>query len=530
MAITLGLVEAIDSNGVYVSMPGSRGVLRGPYKALSTVAAGTTVLVASTDDGEQLVVGAAPGDMGAVSVLSFGARGDDVSDDTAAVQAAVDAAIASGGVVTFPPGVYKVTSAITVNGPVTLTGTGTIHQTASAHGLVITGDGVTVEGLTLTGRHSGAVSLDVDEDAIRAFGASAASPLSRLTVRTVTISGWGMYGVNAKWVDGFAVTGCDISRIGYAGVLATSALNGTISGNRISDVGPGSSGNMYGVALSREETDSLLTDPHCADVVVSNNIVSGIAWEGLDTHGGLRITFTGNMIRDCYVGIAVGESDNSSNDGTWAPKDVVVSNNVIDSSVDDGSAGYGVTFVGAPGATSADPATDYATGVVSGNVIRGHGTESSSTSGAIYVRNTEGLVVSGNVIERPSPLAVVAYYDNRGLTCLGNAVTDVWSDTHTDPSAVGLLSDNNTGVMTGNVLRSGDKSATYLNVNGIRNGVGSAGGCDVRVGVNSFDATNFTSSYSGVQPEITGSRGGNAALSSLLTALEDLGLILDSSS
>ena len=57
MAITLGLVEAVDDNGVYVTMPGSRGVLRGPYKALATVVAGDTVLVASTDDGEQVVVG-----------------------------------------------------------------------------------------------------------------------------------------------------------------------------------------------------------------------------------------------------------------------------------------------------------------------------------------------------------------------------------------------------------------------------------------------------------------------------------------
>ena len=57
MAITLGLVEAIDSNGVYVSMPGMRGVLRGPYATLQVVAGGDRVLVVTTDDGENVIVG-----------------------------------------------------------------------------------------------------------------------------------------------------------------------------------------------------------------------------------------------------------------------------------------------------------------------------------------------------------------------------------------------------------------------------------------------------------------------------------------
>ena len=59
MAITLGLVEAIDSNGVYVSMPGSRGVLRGPYLTLQDVAVGDRVLTVTTDDGETVIVGLA---------------------------------------------------------------------------------------------------------------------------------------------------------------------------------------------------------------------------------------------------------------------------------------------------------------------------------------------------------------------------------------------------------------------------------------------------------------------------------------
>ncbi len=59
MAITLGLVEAVDDNGVYVSMPGSRGVLRGPYETVQNVTAGDKVLMVTTDDGDNVIVGLA---------------------------------------------------------------------------------------------------------------------------------------------------------------------------------------------------------------------------------------------------------------------------------------------------------------------------------------------------------------------------------------------------------------------------------------------------------------------------------------
>jgi hypothetical protein len=118
MAITLGLVEAVDDNGVYVSMPGSRGVLRGPYRSLSSVAVGVTALVTSTDDGEQVVAGVV-GNGDSVSVKAFGAKGDGVTDDTFAIRSALDAANAlrvvglggniyrPGATVVFPPGRYS---------------------------------------------------------------------------------------------------------------------------------------------------------------------------------------------------------------------------------------------------------------------------------------------------------------------------------------------------------------------------------------------------------------------------------------
>ena len=118
---TFGIVTAVDADGVYVSMPGATNVLRGPYKTLATVAVGNTVLLASTDEGEQVIAGPVNGESGVYNVRAFGAQGDGVADDTAAIQAAIDAINGdeslAGGTVLLPYGVYRITDGLVVNRP-----------------------------------------------------------------------------------------------------------------------------------------------------------------------------------------------------------------------------------------------------------------------------------------------------------------------------------------------------------------------------------------------------------------------------
>jgi hypothetical protein len=57
-------------------------------------------------------------------VKAYGAIGDGTTDDTAAIQAAIDAAATLGGVVFFPSGTYKLTSAIQLKSKVILRGSG----------------------------------------------------------------------------------------------------------------------------------------------------------------------------------------------------------------------------------------------------------------------------------------------------------------------------------------------------------------------------------------------------------------------
>lgn len=103
----------------------------------------------------------------AVNVKWFGAKGDGVTDDTAAIQAAIDAAnTARGGVVFFPHGIYKITSSIVINtAKIILIGSGyTVNSdTASRAATVILKSG-NFDGIVLAVAGAGVSNLQVDGD------------------------------------------------------------------------------------------------------------------------------------------------------------------------------------------------------------------------------------------------------------------------------------------------------------------------------------------------------------------------------
>ena len=65
-----------------------------------------------------------------VSVIDYGAVGDGVTDDTAAIQAAINAISSTGGLVYIPPGIYKTTASITIPNGITLQGASFNKQTS----------------------------------------------------------------------------------------------------------------------------------------------------------------------------------------------------------------------------------------------------------------------------------------------------------------------------------------------------------------------------------------------------------------
>jgi Pectate lyase superfamily protein len=93
-------------------------------------------------------------------VTVFGAKGDSQTDDSEAIQAAVDAAgVQHGGVVWIPPGVYQIRSTITVSNQVMIAGCGWNPWDSGGRGsiLYVTGH----EGSALTILGGGTVVRDI---------------------------------------------------------------------------------------------------------------------------------------------------------------------------------------------------------------------------------------------------------------------------------------------------------------------------------------------------------------------------------
>lgn len=126
----------------------------------------------------------------------FGAAGDNVTDDTAALQAALDAcATAGGGTVYFPRGEYVISSALTVHNRTKLIGDGdyvtNIRQTVlDEHGLV--GDAliyIAIENLRLTG-----AGLAIGNGQGMVF----TTEFDYCLMRDVTVTNWGSTGINIE--------------------------------------------------------------------------------------------------------------------------------------------------------------------------------------------------------------------------------------------------------------------------------------------------------------------------------------------
>jgi hypothetical protein len=100
-----------------------------------------------------LLLAVASGITQAASVTSYGAMGDGVSDDTAALQKATNAT--TSGTLTFPAGTYKISRALILRSNVTYQGQGRAVITGTNGGSIMTlpwdGSNITIGGLTFDG-------------------------------------------------------------------------------------------------------------------------------------------------------------------------------------------------------------------------------------------------------------------------------------------------------------------------------------------------------------------------------------------
>lgn len=222
----------------------------------------------------------------------------------ASLQAAIDS-VAAGGTLNLT-GLTFTTNA-TINKALTIIG-GTLNYSGTGAGLTITANNVTVQGMTLNG--PGAGTYHQNNSAIRVVGTKVAR-LTGIVIDTNTITGWGACGVDAFYTTGQDIKGNTITTVAYCGVEVHSALNGYVRNNTITDVGigdpygavsPSGQYNAYGITCTRDSG----SDDQSNGVTVSGNTVDNVPnWHGLDTHAGIAIAWTSNIVTRTNRGLFI---------------------------------------------------------------------------------------------------------------------------------------------------------------------------------------------------------------------------------
>lgn len=392
--------------------------------------------------------GGGSGSTGVINVLNYGALGDGVTNDTAAIQAAINAAAGRDTVlipntgssymitgITLPSntvmqldGTLKLIAASSPYGGsmvcvlggannVIVFGSGTIDGNASAQTGVAGGIGtpnaaatnIVVRGVTITNHKNWPVN----------FYSITNGLLDRVTMSNSGNSpGFAVNCVNC-WADHCFVTGINDVAFGiYGGGSNCGITNSYISGNNwvglfvLNDVGqPAAASNIL-----------------FANNIVTYNKLSGIAvysgTTGLPQHSG--IVLSGNIVHHNNQGNA------ANHGGIWVrnSKNVLVANNQVSY---DGNGSNGAVGI---------YADSYSSHVkISNNQIWNEGQGSSYGGTGIWISGVPYVEVSNNLVydDQATP---TMNYGMVGATAVGNVITDNrYQGMHTGGSTVGLSAD-----------------------------------------------------------------------------------------
>jgi hypothetical protein len=256
------------------------------------------------------------GDASAVyrNVMTYGARGDGVTDDSNAIQMAIDAA--SAGEVVFLPApatFYRISS----------------PDAACPTFLLITSSDVQIRSLSLVGPQ---------QDCGHAIDVGTGAVIRNVTLTDNRIESF-YGGINLTRVDGFRLVNNAIAQMNYFGITTSGSNGGVIDKNTVLGVsGNNAQLNAYGIVATRSASNP--SNPRSTNITISNNRVEDVPiWECYDTHGG--------------------QAD------ALAPLDCEVRGNTVEKNA---SEPYrdAIVFAGTQ--------TQYATGSINGNLLIGFGT------------------------------------------------------------------------------------------------------------------------------------------------------------
>jgi hypothetical protein len=413
------------------------------------------------------------------NVKSFGAKGDGSTDDTAAIQAAINnAQLVSGqainGVVLFPPGTYVISSTL------------------------VAGDNSLVKGVYFQGAGQGASVINWPANTggtmlqINRMRAYSISDLTFNYGGATPPAGTGV------WIQAGAGTGLQ-SRNGYFRNISFQNLN---IGLRIGDNSPGNSGASDGLYenvlcqtcnIGVQIENAATLNHHFVNLTLTNNnqgltVLAGVT--GVAIHGGRSI---GNAVSDFNFGNYGGNVVDSFYCGS--------PNRFVIATGSGSQCGVTVSNCHAEPSSQGDLALIQIANETTLVVY------ASRLKGGIQAGNTAGLNCSVTLIgSYLTGAAPISAYTGGGAT-LNNVTYSIVGSTNitTSGTVTGVLNDER------GVFVAGTKYVVEA-----MNSTGAAGGMAW------FGATPVA------RQTVSGAKGGNAALTSLMTALAALGLVTDS--
>lgn len=228
----------------------------------------------------------------AANVKDFGAVGDGVTDDTAAIQLAFD----EGGVIYFPSGTYLISAKLTGTSLYIMGNQATLELADATFGAMeIDGSDNVIEDLIIKGAGTAGQWSNNGVN----FGIKFPSYTAKNnTIRNCKITDIVFTGVELK-SSYTTVEGCYFENCGYRAVVSYNRFNNILNNQCISCANATSpyQGNVIAVTYNQLDGYNMQTTLGERNVV-DGNFISTSKQNGIDTHSGRNLIITNNTINN----------------------------------------------------------------------------------------------------------------------------------------------------------------------------------------------------------------------------------------
>ena len=287
------------------------------HDAANNLSSGSAIVSATTLAGSSSQIPTPTQTPPIVNVKNFGVKGDGVTNDTAAIQRALDS-MTNGGTLVFPPGTYKYTSALGVTRPGTkLWGYGgaTLHNGVSTvNAITLAAANTAIYGFKLTTapitRGSGVHAQ------IGLRGGPGQEAIDNRLVGPANLAG---LGIMAWGASDFLIARNHVEKTAADAIwMVGGSRNGKVLENVVRDAGD----DMVGVV-------STIGWPINYNILIERNDVAQQFWgRGISVVGGKDVTIRNNTIAHTYAaaGIIITQEDNFN---TWEVRNILVEGNKI---------------------------------------------------------------------------------------------------------------------------------------------------------------------------------------------------------